>query len=1280
MSEKLGKIARVLGLDVGLQSIGWAIVDVNKDSIEGSVIVDAGARIYPAGEQHKGESPAKPRREARSQRRRLQRRQLRLKEIRRLFVKQGLLTKNSASGAGLAKLHLSQNARKNAWQLRSSGLAERLDEKEWAVVLIHLAKRRGYKSNRKTGSQDESEKEESGKVLVALKKNQNLLEKKNQNLPEKKGRYTMGAMLYENKQAGSPIRNRAREETKNGKQVKVPTYGNIITREDTEHEIRELFKKQRCFGNKHAGEGFEEAYLGIWGRQRPFDQGQIGSMVGSCTFEPKEKRAPKEAFSAEYSRILQRINNVELRRYSNGERKRLVEKFPDARNVILGMAMKNKEVKFSQVRKELKLSCCWRFKDIFYKDEKKQLEKNIETIDISLAEESLKAFAGKTKNCEDITKGLAIPDCFKIISSEPSVKVEFPSESEKINKEFVKKHFRFRLLKKSLGQMLLRFLEKAENQDRLAYSDARALLEMPPAMIFSRCKREQEEKKDFFSLQLRRVEKAVVKKMGEHKWQHIDEQSKTLLLHAGKYGLDADDRKNFLRENSADETLIDVAAEIKKIPEKGTEKNSKGEEDILLAMPGWHKFEQAFKETAVWQKLQDIKQPQNVDLLDKLAALAAFHKDEKVFCKAIEAKSFQDSFPQITSSDWQEIKQAGLELEISGFGGLSFAALRKINPHLREGLNYSDACAKAGYNHSKPQKEAKIQTGLPAFYKSPEEPDKEKLVVDPTEIRNPRVVRSLSQARKVVNAIMHKHGPVHKVHIELLRDLANNAGDRYKIVQGQKDFLSRKKDAENLFREIFPGKEPKGGELLKFRLWKEQAGRSPYSGKYLEPERLREDGYVQVDHILPFSRSMDNSQTNMVLCLTKENQEKSNRIPFEWFEQDENKNEQDWQNFVKRTASYRIGRREKLLRKSFTKAEAEEYREKWVEGAESKWIARELKHVLETHLTFAPSDEGVQVQTRNGALTGFLRAQWGLHKDRDDDRHHAVDAMVLALATQSMVKKVMEWSKAKEIWASDSKNAEKAETVDEETGEIHPSTYKQQKWFGSKLIRNKILDQKRIIVVSQASSCKFSGEAHAAGISSMKTESDASIDPLAQVRGGKPNSWKILRTDIFEKNGKFFCSVVRPYHYIHGQMPDTFAGSAQEKINDTYNFKFSLFPGDAVLIKAKGKKELKGKFPPDKDCAGVLWKESNNAVYIMGYFRSTHAGKGQIVIEAHDRSWGKEGDYHPGIRSLLGLEKISVPILGNVDLQEIIDPKKKKFIVKKERRNELEKHSDNKKS
>jgi CRISPR-associated endonuclease Csn1 len=74
------------------------------------------------------------------------------------------------------------------------------------------------------------------------------------------------------------------------------------------------------------------------------------------------------------------------------------------------------------------------------------------------------------------------------------------------------------------------------------------------------------------------------------------------------------------------------------------------------------------------------------------------------------------------------------------------------------------------------------------------------------------------------------------------------------------------------FLEIFKH-EGSGRELLKLRLHEQQDGKCIYNTKkVIEINRLQEDGYVEIDHILPWSRTFDNSLNNKALCLSKENQ------------------------------------------------------------------------------------------------------------------------------------------------------------------------------------------------------------------------------------------------------------------------------------------------------------------------------------------------------------------------------------------------------------------------
>ena len=79
-----------IGLDIGIASVGWAVVALNENA-EPYGLVRCGSRIFDKAEQPKtGDSLAAPRREARSARRRLRRRSLRKADLYELMEKNGL--------------------------------------------------------------------------------------------------------------------------------------------------------------------------------------------------------------------------------------------------------------------------------------------------------------------------------------------------------------------------------------------------------------------------------------------------------------------------------------------------------------------------------------------------------------------------------------------------------------------------------------------------------------------------------------------------------------------------------------------------------------------------------------------------------------------------------------------------------------------------------------------------------------------------------------------------------------------------------------------------------------------------------------------------------------------------------------------------------------------------------------------------------------------------------------------------------------------------------------
>ncbi|MFD1067992.1 type II CRISPR RNA-guided endonuclease Cas9 [Oceanobacillus locisalsi] len=337
-----------VGLDIGISSVGWAVINLDKNRIE-----DMNARVFDVAENPKnGSSLAAPRREARSMRKRLRRRRYRVGRVRDFIIKKGLLSEVEADN-----LFEWQDGDLDVWLVRVNGLERHLSDREFARILIHYAKNRGFKSNRKSETKDG----EGGVLKQAVNENSKLM--------EEKAYRTVAEMLVMDEKFCGRKRNKGGE------------YSHVLARSEIEREIRNIFEKQREFGNRFAKKENEETYINIWSSQRPFStQDDIEKRIGSCTFEINEKRAPKFSYTFEKFRALDKINR--LRIISTKEPQRaLTDK---ERQAVMDSLMGKKEVKYKDIRKVLSLADHERFNELFY-DPGKTNVKNEDKVFLSLA-------------------------------------------------------------------------------------------------------------------------------------------------------------------------------------------------------------------------------------------------------------------------------------------------------------------------------------------------------------------------------------------------------------------------------------------------------------------------------------------------------------------------------------------------------------------------------------------------------------------------------------------------------------------------------------------------------------------------------------------------------------------------------------------------------------------------------------------------------------------------------------------------------------------------------
>ncbi|MCC7012981.1 MAG: type II CRISPR RNA-guided endonuclease Cas9 [Planctomycetes bacterium] len=344
----------------------------------------------------------------------------------------------------------------------------------------------------------------------------------------------------------------------------------------------------------------------------------------------------------------------------------------------------------------------------------------------------------------------------------------------------------------------------------------------------------------------------------------------------------------------------------------------------------------------------------------------------------------------------------------SDYMSLSRMAMQRLIPHLERGLVYS-AAVDAEYGR-------RVSTAalgqLPPVLESL--PD----------LRNPVVARALTELRRVVNQLVANYGKPKLVRVELARDLKRSKLDRQKLARQMRENEEEREDAREEIRKCVDAgiSDPRPSDILKLRLWKECGGTCPYSGRSIGMTQLLR-GEVDIEHILPLSRSLDDSFLNKTLCFADVNRnEKKNRTPYDAFGAQATR----WQEMVRRMeiAVEKHGMSpEKLRRFRLQGAELAEHLSNFTSSQlndtrfASRLARRYMGLLFGGDIARGVDAEGkTRVQVGNGKLTSDIRNWFGMGAcltsetgdKRDDHRHHALDAVATALSVPALLKRAAE--------------------------------------------------------------------------------------------------------------------------------------------------------------------------------------------------------------------------------------------------------------------------------
>lgn len=333
-------------------------------------------------------------------------------------------------------------------------------------------------------------------------------------------------------------------------------------------------------------------------------------------------------------------------------------------------------------------------------------------------------------------------------------------------------------------------------------------------------------------------------------------------------------------------------------------------------------------------------------------------------------------------------------------------------------------------------------------------------------LRNPIVEQVVTETLRVVRDIWQQYGQrkadfFDEIHIELGRELKKTAKEREELSkQNQKNEdtnLSIKEKLKEL--EKYNTRAYSITHQEKYKLWLEQKHISPYTGQIISLENLFTDNY-EIEHIIPQSRFFDDSLSNKVVCESIVNKApyKDRQLGLEFIKNQggrivkelskENKTikiftEKQYRTFIKEHYSNNPAKTKKLL--------LEEIPEKMVarQMNDTRYISKFISEILSKIVRSDEQDEGVHsknVILCTGKITSILRQDWGLNdvwdnlilprfermnnllqkekftiysiekqkkipvvpindqfksfqKKRIDHRHHALDAIIIACVT-----------------------------------------------------------------------------------------------------------------------------------------------------------------------------------------------------------------------------------------------------------------------------------------
>lgn len=958
----------ILGLDLGVSSIGWAYVQEDSKSPERNKIIKLGVRVNPltVDEQLNFEK-GKPittnagRTLARSARRNLQRFKLRRTNLIGVLMENNILTENDF----LAET--GKNSTFQTQELRAKAAKERIDLTEFARVLLLINKKRGYKSSRKTKNDDE------GQIIDGMAVAKKLYE---ENL-------TPGEYSYQLLQEGKK---------------QLPDF----YRSDLQSEFDKVWNCQKNFYPEIL---LEQLYKNLQGKNKnatwtilkePFSL--IGIKQTGTAQEKKQekylwrseavkKQLDFESLAVVFQEINSNLNNSSG--YLGAISDRSKELYFNNQTVGEYLYQQLKENPHTKLKNQVfyrqdyldEFDKIWETQSKYHRELTQELKEEVRDI-IIFYQRKLKSQKGLISICEFENREIEITENGK--TKKKTVGLKVAPKSSPLFQQF------------KIWQVLNNLLLQNADSKEVFPID----LDFKQSIFNEVNIKGKISAKDVLDLvgYSGKEWKANFKEI-EGNYTNENLYTAFLKIIAGE-GIEFPKEFKLTIEDEIKISKINASAEIIKLFVK--EKLSKLGIDVSVMDFNPELKGSDFEKQAsyqLWHLLYSYEGDDSPSGNEKLYQLL----EKKFGFKKEHSKILAEiGFPQ-------------------DYGSLSTKAIRKIYPFIKE-HKYSIACNYAGYNHSKNSltKEQLENRVL-----------KEQLEILPkNSLRNPVVEKILNQMINLVNELIKEYGKPDEIRIELARELKFSAEERATMTSEiNKATIQHQKYAE-ILRKEFNIPVPSRNDIIRYKLYSELASngfKDLYTDVKIERENLFSEKY-DIDHIIPQSRFFDDSFSNKVLVPRGANLKKGNFTAFDYLEMEGKEKLEKFLNIIQDLydkGAITKAKFEKLQKKGI------EIGDGFIERdlRNTQYIAKKSKEILfeitnsvistsgritdklreDWNLVNTMKELNLEKYKKLGFVETVINSK-GEEKQRiidwtkrNDHRHHAMDALTVAFTTHNHI-------------------------------------------------------------------------------------------------------------------------------------------------------------------------------------------------------------------------------------------------------------------------------------